>query len=109
MQELRELVMQLRADNDRLRREQMPGKLPGSSSAPLVPTMAAPDPPQPVDTDSVVPEHFVFVPRDRQCPKFSGKSGTGIEEWVEEAQACMRARYLSKADKAFFSLQSFGG
>lgn len=68
----------------------------------LFATTAVPDPPQPVDANPVVQERFVFVPRDRRCPKFSGKSGTGIDEWVEEAQACMQARYLSKVDIAFF-------
>lgn len=109
MQELRELVAQLRADNERMRREQAPGELPGPSIAPVVGSAAMPDPPQPVETDSVVPDRFVFVPRDRRCPKFSGKSGTGIDEWVEEAEACMRARYLSKADKAFFLFDHLEG
>lgn len=54
------------------------------------------------------PERFVFVPRDR-CSKFSVKSGTGIDKWVEEAEACMRARYLSKADKAFFLFDRLEG
>ncbi len=104
MRELRELVAQLKADNDRLRRER---ELPGPSTVPVA-LAGVPGPPQSVKADSVVPERFVFVPRDRRCPNFSGKSGTGIDEWVEEAEACMRARYLSKADKAFFSLGSHG-
>lgn len=111
MQELRELVAQLRADNDRLRREseQVPGELPGPSTTPVVATAAVSGPPQPVAIDTVVPERFVFVPRDRRCPKFCGRSGTGIDEWVEEAEACMRARYLSKIDKAFFLFDHLEG
>ncbi len=105
MQELREIVAQLRADNDRLHREreQVPGELPGPSTVNGVASTAMPDPPQPVETNFVGPERFICVPRDRRCPKFSGKSGIGVDEWVEEAEACMRVRYLSKADKAFFS------
>lgn len=109
MQELRELVAQLRADNDRLRREQVPGELPGPSISPAVASAAMPDLPQPAEIDTVVPDRFVFVPRDRRCPKFSGKSGISIDEWVEEAEACMRARYLSKADKAFFLFDHLEG
>ncbi|KAI2644901.1 Gag polyprotein [Labeo rohita] len=105
MQELRELVAQLRTDNDRLRRER---ESSGSNTVPVA-TVTAHGPPQPVEPDLVVPERFVFVPRDRRCTKFSGKSGIGIEEWVEEAEACMRARYLSKADKAFFLFDHLEG
>ncbi len=111
MQELREIVAQLRADNDRLRREreQVPGELPGPSTVNGVASTARPDPPQPVETNFVGPERFICVPRDRRCPKFSGKSGIGVDEWVEEAEACMRVRYLSKADKAFFLLDHLEG
>lgn len=103
MQELWELVAQLKAENDRLRRE-----LPGPSTVPAAPA-GAPGPPQPNEADSVVPERYVFVPSDRRCPKFSGKFGTGIDEWVEEAEACMWARYLSKADKSFFLFEHLEG
>lgn len=60
MQELRELVAQLKADNDHLHRER---ELPGPSNVPVA-TATASGPPQPVDL--VVPEWFVFVPRDRR-------------------------------------------
>ncbi len=29
-------------------------------------------------------------------------AGLNIEEWIEEAQACMQARHMSASDKAFF-------
>nr|XP_055046935.1 uncharacterized protein LOC129432507 [Misgurnus anguillicaudatus] len=109
MQELRELVAQLRADDDRLRSEREPGESPGPSVAPSVVPAVMSDPPQPVASDSVVPDRFVMVPRDRRCPKFCGKSGTGIDEWVEEAEACMRARYMSNVDKAFFLFDHLEG
>ncbi|XP_051757206.1 uncharacterized protein LOC127516505 [Ctenopharyngodon idella] len=70
---------------------------------------AMPDPPQPAETDTVVPDRFVFVPSNRRFPKCIGKSGTGIDEWVEETEACMWARYLSKADKAFFLFDHLEG
>ncbi|KAI4905570.1 hypothetical protein NFI96_009239, partial [Prochilodus magdalenae] len=58
---------------------------------------------------SVVTERLVYIPRDRKCPMFRGKSGIGINEWVEEVQACMRARYLSPADQAFFLFDHLEG
>ncbi|KAM9462880.1 uncharacterized protein Hap1MRO34_016753 [Clarias gariepinus] len=105
MQELRELVVQLRTDNDRLRRER---ELSGSNAVPVA-AVTTPGPSQPAEVDLVAPERFVFVPRDRRCPKFCGKSGIGIEEWVEEAEACMRVRCLSKADRAFFLFDHLEG
>lgn len=108
LRELRELVAQLRADNERLRQESalaLPGSSATSSNEP--------------DAEPVIPprdclgasqsERFVFVPRDRKCPKFSGKSGIGINEWIEEAQACIRARHLSVSDQAFFLFDHLEG
>lgn len=50
-------------------------------------------------------EWFVFIPRDRKCPKFNGRSGIGINECVEEAQA----RHLSVADQSFFLFDHLEG
>ncbi|KAK2848310.1 hypothetical protein Q7C36_009992 [Tachysurus vachellii] len=108
VQELRELVAQLRADNERLRQEQAP-VTPGPSTAPLMATTTPSATHQPVGPGALVTERFVFVPRDRKCPKFSGRSGIVISEWVEEAQACMRARHLSTADQAFFLFDHLEG
>lgn len=33
---------------------------------------------------------------------FNGMTGIGVTEWVEEVQACIRARHLSVADQAHF-------
>lgn len=105
LQELRELVAQLKANNERLRREQ-PAPLPGPSTAPpasSVPTVA------PVTASNPLVERLVFVPRDRKCPMFRGKSGIGLTEWLEEVQACMRARHLSATDQAFFLFDHLEG
>lgn len=40
---------------------------------------------------------------------FRGKSGLGLEEWIEEVQACMRARHLSTADQALFLFDHLEG
>lgn len=101
MQELRELVTQLKADNDRLRSEQVhPSAVPSTSSAPPI---------APSVISVPATERLVFVPRDRKCPIFRGRTGIGLGEWVEELQACMRARHLSRSDQAFFYIRSSGG
>ena len=106
MQDLRELVAQLRAENSSLRQEQRDTPPPGS----LVSSNAVlPPPPAPPLGGVVAPERLVFVPRDRKCPFFNGKSGVNVNEWVEEAQACMRARYLSAIDQAFFLFDHLEG
>ncbi|XP_050959763.1 uncharacterized protein LOC127161158, partial [Labeo rohita] len=105
MRELRDLVAQLKSDNERLRQEQVSVAQPGPSNV-SIPAVA--DPPL-VGADASAMERFVFVPRDRKCPKFSGRSGIGIDEWVEEAQACMRLRRLSTVDQAFFLVDHLEG
>lgn len=45
---------------------------------------------------------MVFIPRERTCPIFSGKSGQRLSEWLEEAQASMRVRHLAANDQADF-------
>lgn len=108
MRELREIVTQLRADNDRLRQEQSsahpgPSGLSAMASGPPLST------PQSSNEGVAPPERYVFVPRDRRCPKFSGRSSLDIEEWIEEAQACMQARYMSASDPAFFLFDHLEG
>lgn len=56
MRELRELVAQLKADNDRLRHER---ELPGPSTVPVA-LAGMPGTPQPVEADSVVPGKICF-------------------------------------------------
>lgn len=107
VQELRELVLQLRADNERLCREgaASPGGSGGASLASPGPAVHAP----PAGAAAAVTERLVVIPRDRRCPLFNGKTGVGITEWVEEIQACMRARHLSMVDQAFFIFDHLGG
>ncbi|XP_048881375.1 uncharacterized protein LOC125748791 [Brienomyrus brachyistius] len=102
LQELRELVLQLQAENDRLRQEPVsvaPG--PSASVNPshfTVPSRGTP-----------VVERLVLVPRDRKCPIFRGRTGIGLMEWLEEVEASMRARHLSMADQAFFLFDHLEG
>lgn len=102
LQELRDLVAQLRADNDRLRQEQS-AAAPGPSSAASLP------PPAPSMLGTPVTERLIFVPRDRKCPTFRGRSGIGLAEWLEEVSACMKARHLSVPDQAFFLFDHLEG
>lgn len=108
LRELKELIAQLKADNERLRQERSLA-LPGPSATSFNVSDAEPVTPHPVGVGASQSERFVFVPRDRKCPKFNGKSGIGINEWIEEAQACIRARHLSVSDQAFFLFDHLEG
>lgn len=110
LQEFKELVAQLRADNERLRQEGA-SELQGASVAgpSTTATVHSPILPPLTGTNTPVTDRFVFVHRDRRCPKFRGRSGVSISEWVEEAKACMRTRYLSPADQAFFLFDHLEG
>lgn len=103
LQELRELVAQLKADNEKLRQERVCAPLlsnNGVSSVAEAPATVS----QPMSAGATSAERFVFVPRDRRCPKFNGRAGISIDEWVEEVQACMQVPHLSIADRAFFCI-----
>lgn len=63
----------------------------------------------PISSPAVVTERLVVIPRDRRCPMFNGKSGIGVTEWIDEIQACVRARHLSVADQALFIIDHLEG
>lgn len=105
LQELRDVVAQLKADNERLWQEQA-AAVPGPSAVPL---LAAPPPSALSHASALSAERLVFVPRDRKCPMFRGRSGIGLSKWIEEMQACMRARRLAISDQAFFLFDHLEG
>lgn len=100
MQSLKDLIAQLKADNERLRQANAITDTNASASTSTA-SSSAMAPPEPVPIQGASIERLVFVPRDRKCPVFKGGSGN-IDEWEEEVRACMRARHLSRADQAFF-------
>lgn len=71
LQELRDLVAQLRVENEMLQREQAAAG-PGTSGAPSIPNEPLPAHYTP---SAPVTERLVLVPRDRRCPTFRGRSG----------------------------------
>lgn len=105
LQELKDLVVQLRAENERLQRDQAAAGPSTSSghSNPTEPFLAHSTPNVPLT------ERLILVPRDRKCPIFRGRSGLGLEEWIEEVQACMRAHHLSALEQAFFLFDHLEG
>nr|XP_043898190.1 uncharacterized protein LOC122779681 [Solea senegalensis] len=108
VQQLRDLVLQLKADNERLLQERAAASSGGPSggvSGSFGPASFTPL----AGVATAVTERLVVVPRDRRCPRFNGKTGIGIAEWIEEIEACVRARHLSPADQALFILDHLEG
>lgn len=107
LQQLRDLVIQLKADNEQLRRETDASQAGPSS---ITPTLSAPVSGAPLaETSATITERLVVVPRDRRCPIFNGKTGIGVDDWAEEIQACMRTRRLTAADQAHFIFDHLEG
>lgn len=99
LQGLRDQVAQLTAENERLRSERAAsGSSTGarSSAGPAAPTTS-------------VTDRLLYIPRDRKCPMFRGHTGISLSEWLEEVEACMRARHLSQADQAYFMYDHLEG
>ncbi|CAI5643241.1 unnamed protein product [Oreochromis niloticus] len=94
--QLRDLVAQLQAENRRMRQERG-SEQPGTSAAA---TGSSTNGHSAVSAPAT--ERLIYIPRERKCPWFNGKTGIGIAEWVEEVQACLRVRHLSPADQALF-------
>lgn len=81
LQELRDELERLQAENQRLSNARGDDAQPGQRN------------------------QIVYIPRERRCPKFSGAPVGGsltVEEWVEEAEGCIRSRHMSNQEKALF-------
>lgn len=104
LQQLRELMAQLRADNERLTRV--------SDASRASPSRREPDPTTSGEipaASGTITERLIVLPRDRRCPMFNGRTGIGIVEWKEELQVCMRARHLPAREQAFYIFDHLEG
>ncbi|KAG1925814.1 hypothetical protein F2P79_025275 [Pimephales promelas] len=46
---------------------------------------------------------YVYVPRERKYPRFSGSSESpSVEEWIEEVRRCLQVRQMSIGEQAYF-------
>ena len=59
-----------------------------------------------------VQTQFVYVPRERKCPKFSGILSVDlltVEKWIEEAHKCLAVRPMSQAEQILFLCDHLDG
>lgn len=103
---LTEQLRQVQADNERLRQVN------------IAPPMAAEQGQSAVQGQSTSQQQaanqqepsssglrYVYVPRERKYPRFSGSTGPEclpVEEWVEEARKCLQIRHMSLSEQAYF-------
>lgn len=94
LQRLQERVEQLQAENQRLSGRGTGDNGSGSSG------------------QTARREQALYLPRERKCHKFSGSTAAGslaVEEWIEEAQSCIRSRFMSDLEKALFLFDHLEG
>lgn len=100
LQDLRDMIIQLQADNEQLRREQAVAQNPADGAPPSGGQTNEPQPSTSRAADAG--EQILYIPREHKCPVFRGNTGIGIIDWIEEARSSMRAPYLSPPDQAYF-------
>lgn len=112
LEELRELVRQLRSDNDRLTQEAANRPVAAAPAATPETSNASSGPPNGQTTragNAASTERVLYLPRERKCPVFRGRVGISIDDWVEEVNACVRVRNIGSRDKAYFMFDHLEG
>lgn len=99
IQGLKDQIAHLTAENERLLSEQVAPSASTSAGSSAVPAAS---------TNPSI-DRLVYIPRDRKCPMFRGHTGISLSEWVEEVEACMRARHLSRTDQAYYMIDHLEG
>lgn len=105
---LTERVQQLQADNERLRASEANA---ASRSASTNDSSQQASCSNTTDSRNSGTDRYVFIPRERKCPRFSGKSSDGltVEDWVEEMRRSLESRHMSPAEQALFVYDHLDG
>lgn len=98
---LMEQIKQLQADNERLRQGNVASAVAveQGESSPQESNRPEPNPQEPGSSGL----RYVYVPRERKYPRFSGSSECpSVEEWIEEVRRCLQVRHMSIGEQAHF-------
>lgn len=119
LQMLTELVKQLQVENARLREETTRRVVAVPADDPLEGPASGLTPetnslPTSVSRPSLplVAERYVYVPRERKCPRFSGKASQdplGVEDWIDEVRNSLTLRHMSDLEQTFFVFDLLDG
>lgn len=105
---LNERIQQLQADNDRLRATFGQAGTSGAGISDAYASSSGNDgggsSGAGIANVSHRSERYIYLPRERKCPRFSGKDTDTlpVEEWVEEARRSLEVRHMSRAEQALF-------
>lgn len=104
---LTELVQQLQADNRQLREElqNRPVNVGINEVEISAPNEGGNTLPSVVSGSSSASERYVYIPRERKCPRFSGRKSIDtftVEDWVEEVRRSLIIRPAPIAERALF-------
>lgn len=99
---LAERVQQLQADNERLRSNGGAGTSASGNATEGSVNLS--------ETRGVT-ERYVYMPRERKCPRFSGKPTDvlTVEDWVEEVHRSLESRHMSQIEQALFIYDQLDG
>ena len=107
-----EQVRQLKAENELLKTNaNVPGSpasgvhLPGTQMTESIPGTSTAESYAPNVTSGATHTRCVYVPRERKCPKFSGKLSIDlltVDQWVAEARRSLEVRPMSLAEQLLF-------
>ena len=107
-----EQLQQLKAANERLTQQleaqqtqsQVPDQRPGCSATNTASTGSL--------SNETANLRYVYVPKERKCPKFTGKMSVDlltVEQWVDEARRCLEVKYMSASEQVLFILDHLEG
>ena len=111
---LTELVQKLQSGK-KLREEVNTGPVAKNLDAAVGEPSVSVDPgqgPVPATTSPPVTGRYVFLPRERKCPRFLGKiaqDSLTVEEWVDEARRSLGARPMSQSEKTLLVFDLLDG
>ncbi|CAL9703580.1 unnamed protein product [Knipowitschia caucasica] len=112
-QALMEQLQQLKASNEQLREQlqirqtqstQVSDPCPGSSNTNMASMSNASH-----ETANI---RYVYAPKDRKCPKFTGKMSIDmltVNQWVEEVRRCLEVRHMPISEQVLFVIDHLDG
>lgn len=115
---LTEQVQQLQTENLRLRgtsgstaEVSRPNTQPGATATAAGRGDGPSAEERPTVSSAARSERYIYLPRERKCPRFSGRASDSLPvvEWVDEARRSLGMRYMSQSEQALFILDHLDG
>lgn len=114
IQSIMDQVRQLQAENEQLKSQMANERAASTQAQPSNEPSASTPAGGPVQSSAGGPvqPQFVYIPRERKCPRFSGKLSVDlitVEKWIKEARRCLTVRQMSQAEQILFLYDHLDG